>query len=87
MDKREIMLSEYFEKLDEEIKAKRQAEKEVGRVFDATSTEYMEMDADARKASQIEDMKAMIEEIKNDSDEEDQDLVAKMAGIDIDDEE
>ena len=45
------------------------------------------MDADARKASQIEDMKAMIEEIKNDSDEDDQDLVARMAGIDIEDEE
>jgi hypothetical protein len=29
------------------------------------------MDADARKASQIEDLKSMIEEIKNDSDEED----------------
>jgi hypothetical protein len=31
----------------------------------------MQMDADARKASQIEDIKLMIEEIKNDSDEED----------------
>lgn len=31
----------------------------------------MAMDAEARKASQIEDMKAMIEEIKQDSDEED----------------
>jgi hypothetical protein len=71
MDKREIMLTEYYEKLQEEIQAKRQAQKEAGRVWDEATTEYMQMDADARKASQIEDIKLMIEEIKNDSDEED----------------
>lgn len=71
MDKREIMLTEYYEKLQEEVQAKRLASKEAGRVWDEAATEYMQMDADARKASQIEDIKLMIEEIKNDSDEED----------------
>lgn len=45
------------------------------------------MDAEQRKASQIEDLKVMIEEIKNDSDEEDDELKNRMNAVDLEDEE
>jgi hypothetical protein len=47
----------------------------------------MNMDAEQRKASQIEDLKVMIEEIKNDSDEEDDELKNRMNAVDLEDEE
>ena len=81
------MLNTYYDKLTAEMDEKRQEQKNTGRVWDEVTTEYMGMDAEARKASQLEDMKLMIEEIKHDSDEEDEDLKAQMNAINQEDEE
>ena len=72
-----------------EIERRRQAQGSAhrGHVFDEATTEYMNMDAEQRKTSQIEDLKQMIEEIKNDSDEEDDELKNRMNAVDLEDEE
>ena len=72
-----------------EIERRRQVQGNAhrGHVFDEATTEYMNMDAEQRKASQIEDLKQMIEEIKNDSDEEDDELKNRMNAVDLEDEE
>ena len=53
--------------------------------------EEVEMDEDeriaARKAAKLEDLKALVDEIKNDTDEEDQELIERMRAMDVDDEE